>query len=231
MGLNLLKKSRSVVEEDEVGEEGGATGSLEDRISENEIVRNQEKLARGIVIFMELLHILIARNRDLLLAVVQARKRSRGSVKNFRNTRVNHSNPSSPDSIDRLNRMSSSHSVGRSVASSEGLSTDGSNIQPGKTFSDDRRFHSSASISGFSTSSWSHVDRADSSFVVQSELQRSFLSMSKVLYPIISNVIHEETPRWLRLCSRTDGYFSSGSYRHTRICESTVDFLFYCFFF
>jgi len=224
-----LRRNRYVAEEDEIGDEGGGHGSGGDnRLSEGEIVQNQEKLARGIVVFMELLHLLIVRNRDMLLAIVQARKRAKGGSKAYRNTRMNYSNPSSPDSMDRHHRLSSAHSAGPSVASSEGLSTEGSNIQSSsRHFGEERKHHShhsNVSISGFSaggysTSSISNVDRTDSSFVVQSELQRSFLSMAKSLYPIISNVIHEETPRWLRLCSRTDGYFSSGSYRHTRICK------------
>lgn len=45
-----------------------------DRLSEEEVQKFQLKLARSLVVFMELLHILIARNRDLLLEVVQKRK-------------------------------------------------------------------------------------------------------------------------------------------------------------
>ena len=232
MGQYLLKRNRYVVEEDEAGE----SLTMDDRLSEEEIMKNQEKLARGIVIFMELLHLLIVRNRDLLLAVAQARKRDRDrlshshshshnekretkSLQSHRGmSKFNYSNPSSPDSIDRHRRMSSSHSVGVSVASSEGMSTvEGSQFQSSAAGKGMSQHQSTASMGNFSIGSWSVLDRTDSSFVVQSELQRSFLSMAKALYPIISNVIREETPRWLRLCSRTDGYFSSGSYRNTRI--------------
>jgi len=44
------------------------------KLSEEEVLKNQAKLARGVVIFMELLHILLVRNRDTLLSVVHDRR-------------------------------------------------------------------------------------------------------------------------------------------------------------
>ena len=190
MGQHLLNKNRYVAEED-VAIEGIAKNSL----SEQEISRHQVKLARGIVIYMELLHLLIVRNRILLLRLIPGRKHSRqGSKKSAYSARTP-PNPSSPQSMT-ISVISSDDSVG-----------------------DYSSFRNPNYTGGFSLSSRTHMDRTDRAIAVQSELQRSFLSMSKVLYPIIFSIIHSETPRWLRICSRTDGYFSSGSYRHTRICE------------
>jgi hypothetical protein len=64
-------------------------------------------------------------------------------------------------------------------------------------------------------------DRTDSAIAVQSELQRAFISMSKVLYPLLSVAVHGETPRWLKLCGQ-DNYFSSGTYRQTRCVVSLL---------
>ena len=47
-----------------------------DRLSDNEIEKLQLKLARLVVVFFELLHLLITRNRQRLLDVMQERKKS-----------------------------------------------------------------------------------------------------------------------------------------------------------
>jgi len=59
-------------------------------------------------------------------------------------------------------------------------------------------------------------DKTDAAIAVQSELQRAFISMSKVLYPNISKILGNETPRWLKQCNQ-DNYFSSYKYRETSI--------------
>eukprot|EP00536_Pseudo-nitzschia_multiseries_P017308 jgi/Psemu1/248066/estExt_Genewise1.C_14790007 len=48
-----------------------------DRLSVDEVQKFQLKLARALVVFMELLHLLIARNRDLLLELIKEGIRSR----------------------------------------------------------------------------------------------------------------------------------------------------------
>merc|ERR1712032_1037381 len=67
--------------------------------------------------------------------------------------------------------------------------------------------------------------RTDNAIAVQSELQRSFLSMTKTLHPLISAVISSECPRWLKLCCQ-DSYFSSYTYRQTRIMMGEEFFFF-----
>jgi hypothetical protein len=77
MGVSLLKKNANVEEEDDDFIQSY------DRLSEEEIKKYQLKLARSLVVFMELLHLLIARNRDLLLDVIQTRKKQDpGSTRN-----------------------------------------------------------------------------------------------------------------------------------------------------
>ena len=69
MGTVLLRKNSGVQEDDD------DILQSYDRLSEEEVQKFQLKLARSLVVFMELLHLLIARNRDLLLEVVQKRKK------------------------------------------------------------------------------------------------------------------------------------------------------------
>jgi hypothetical protein len=72
MGTLLLRKNTNIEEEDD------DVMQSYDRLSEDEIKKHQLKLARSLVVFMELLHLLISRNRDLLLDVIQTRKRAEG---------------------------------------------------------------------------------------------------------------------------------------------------------
>ena len=131
-----------------------------DRLSAEEVIENQIRLARGIVIYMELLHLLIARNRDILLRVVKQRRQNRGKE--------------TPKHVS-----SDVNSIG----------------------------------------SRSMIDRTNDSIAVQSELQRAFIAMAKALYPIVSQLLPDESPSWLRLCSQ-DGYFSSGSYQQATLSMS-----------
>ena len=70
MGQFLLKTNTDVEEEDD-----GDVLQSYDRLGEDEVKKFQIKLARSLVVFMELIHLLIARNRDLLLDVIQERKK------------------------------------------------------------------------------------------------------------------------------------------------------------
>lgn len=73
MGLMLLKKTTNIEEEDD------DVLQSYDRLSDDEVKKFQLKLARSLVVFMELLHLLIARNRDQLLDVIAARKKKESS--------------------------------------------------------------------------------------------------------------------------------------------------------
>ena len=63
---------------DDVDKDNMSDFSLEsyDRLSDGEIAKLQLKLARLIVVFFELLHLLITRNRQILLDVMQERKKT-----------------------------------------------------------------------------------------------------------------------------------------------------------
>mmetsp|Transcript_27766 Transcript_27766/g.37134 ORF Transcript_27766/g.37134 Transcript_27766/m.37134 type:complete len:1380 (-) Transcript_27766:230-4369(-) len=185
MGQALLSINGYVAEEDD-----GTMLMQYAKLADDEIMKYQVKLARSIVIFMELLHLLIARNRDLLLAIVQARKRR--DTASFGSKGGGYI--SSPESADRRGNQhirSALTDGGSSVASAGGNGS----------------------------------DRTDNSIAVQSELQRAFRSMAVALYPLISNIIRSETPRWLQKCGQ-ETYFSSGAYRQTRISMGEELFFF-----
>jgi len=212
MGLKFLDTT-SYISMEEGCEEGGPTMMLEyAKLTEAQITRFQAKLARGIVIFMELLHLMIVRNRDMLLAVVQARKQEKQRLSSNRN---NGSSPPSPIVSDRRKNKSSRGGDTASIASdSHSLNQDGS-IKSGSRHRSDNDSRASAR----------KIDRTVAPSLVQRELERSFISMAKVLHPIISKVIRSETPRWLKSCC-VDSYFSSKTYRQTRLSMGEELFFF-----
>jgi len=71
IGMVLLKKNSDLIEGDSVSD----FLVDYDRLTEDETKKLQIKLARLTVVFIELLHLLIARNRDILLGVIQERKK------------------------------------------------------------------------------------------------------------------------------------------------------------
>jgi hypothetical protein len=165
-------------------------------LDEEEIEAAQTKLARMIVTFFELLHLLIARNRDVLLTVVQVRKRrARGDSSVASASGSLHGGYASTpakggfmcNTPSRLNRPHSGN----------GSTTPYYNN------------HHHNMMSGGS-------DRTDSAIGVQSELQRGFTSLLKALYPKLLGTINSEIPRWMRHCCQ-DNYFSSGAYRRAEI--------------
>ena len=66
----MLRKTNSDTEEDD-----DDFIQSYDRLSDEEVQKFQLKLARSLVVFMELLHLLIAKNRDRLLDVIASRKK------------------------------------------------------------------------------------------------------------------------------------------------------------
>lgn len=233
MGIILLKNHRCVVEEGD-----GEYGTVDNkRIAEEEVRRLQIKLARCLVVFIELLHLLISRNRDLLLAVVEARKAANniGTTSSSRpgsSTRDN--SVGSPVGL-RKPRYSSMPSTAhsrtasnpthiRNPSSASYMSNSNNSMEPPKRVYHSRETSRSIETPGrarpsggasVGTASASN-DKTDSAIAVQSELQRAFISMSKALYPNIFRILESETPRWLKQCSQ-DNYFSSYTYRQTSI--------------
>jgi hypothetical protein len=108
IGLGLMKKNSDFTE----GESSGGLLVLDsyDRLSDDEVKKIQLKLARLIVVFIELLHLLIARNRQMLLDVIQERKKNdQGSVGSSRGGRgreasVGPASSTFPESVERRTR-------------------------------------------------------------------------------------------------------------------------------
>jgi hypothetical protein len=178
--------------------EGGTVRqtSYNDRLSPDEVKRYQIKLARSIVIFMEILHVIVGRNRDLLLSAVEYRKRRDAS-----STGSSHfvgGLPPSPGQVSSSNQYDGSN-----------LFHDGSS-----SVRADDATHSTTLGGAVSISSL--MDRTDRCMAIQRELQLSFIAMNKALHPLILCTINAETPPWMRFCCQ-DNYFSSGMYRMTRI--------------
>jgi hypothetical protein len=74
MALALLEKNSGFAEGDSSTE-----FSLDyDRLTEDEVKKLRVKISRLVIVFLELLHLLIARNRDILLDIIQERKKSPG---------------------------------------------------------------------------------------------------------------------------------------------------------
>lgn len=169
-------------------------------LSEEEIEEVQTKLARMIVTFFELLHLLIARNRDVLLTVVQVRKRrARGDSSVASTSGSLHGGYASTPAKGGF-----MHTPSRRPRQSSGSgSTTPYFNNPGSGTSHHNQ------MSGGN-------DRTDSAIGVQSELQRGFTNLLKALYPKLLDTIHNEIPRWMRHCCQ-DKYFSSGAYRRAEI--------------
>ena len=158
------------------------------------------------MIFLELLHLLIARNRDVLLAVVQARKRRcadaasttsgshEGNASTFR--LAHHNSPikivgeCGDNDVSNSQNRSSVDVLGKSITTTANHAT--------------------------FTHKVTNSDRTDAAIGVQSELQRGFISLVRSLSPNLLDTINTEVPRWMRQCCQ-DNYFSSGFYRQADI--------------
>ena len=169
-------------------------------LNEEEIEKVQTKLARIIVTFLELLHLLIAKNRHVILAAVQARKRrgadgvstasGSGSRAGIYNSPLKYEEGQDSDlSVSQL-KLGGDAILGKSITTTK---TSGSH---------------KANAS----------DRTDAAIGIQSELQRGFISLVRALSPNLLDTINTEVPRWMRQCCQ-ENYFSSGLYRQADIRE------------
>lgn len=173
-----------------------------ERLSDEEIEKVQTKLARIIVTFLELLHLLIARNRHVILAAVQARKRKGADAVSTTSGSYEGNGPGS----SRAGHYSP-------LKYEEGQDSDLSNSQL-------RLGGDMLGKSITTTKSMSHKvnasDRTDAAIGIQSELQRGFISLVRSLSPNLLDTINTEVPRWMRQCCQ-ENYFSSGLYRQADI--------------
>ena len=162
--------------------------SLYEKLSHEEAQNKQKKLARAIVIFMELLHVLVGRNRDLLLTALENRKRRDASSTESYSERGN--NPLVPPSPGQLSTTS-----------------DGRSFFPEDAYNHGRGYDDGTASMGFGgASASSGMDRTDKAMAIQRELQKAFIAMNKVLQPIIARIIHSESPRWMKTCCQDKDY-------------------------
>ena len=227
IGLSLLRPCTKIADAN------SSTDFLHDydRLTDNEIKKYRVLVSRLIVVFIELLHLLIARNRGQLLDVIQMRKRSdgesqfsvaaRSTTRSVNNGRISQDRPTDPRDPSPV--PASEHS--RKLSGTVTGSWDGrSNTMPLATPEPTARHQG---LTDATTASRSAVHqrarslgeasvRTDAAIAVQSELQRAFISFCKLLYPLVTDVLQEETPRWLRNCTQ-DNYFSLGTYQHTKV--------------
>ena len=224
MGTVLLRKNTGVRQDDD------DVLHIYDRLCEEEVQKFQLKLARSLIVFMELLHLLIARNRDLLLDVVQKRKKF-GASKQPRD--IPHS---SMHKVSSRGDLSLSMSIPLSRTPSRGASRRGSEKPRRLSFpidstssredssvktksSSDEHDPNTAASSRESTHDRSRTDpalRTDSAIGIQRELQLAYINIAKDLWPMIHGVMENDTPRWLKECCQ-DSYFSKYTYRRAKI--------------
>jgi hypothetical protein len=219
MGLFLLKKN--------VAEEDMSSDIFQhaERLTDDEVKKHQSKLARTIIVFLELLQLLIARNRDLLLNLIQERRKepsmptpTSGLV---RATTGPPGYPSNPRTLMHLGSHDGSEpkmgAGNSSVAAVEAMRDDT------RSTIEDQSYGSLAGGAG--------IARSDAAIAVQSELQRSYISLVKALYPGISGIMQSDTPRWLKQCCQ-ENYFSLGTYKHTRtrklLLEMVLEYYLLC---
>jgi hypothetical protein len=214
IGLYLLTKNVNVEEE-----EDGDVLQAYDRLGEDEVNRLQLKLARSLVVFLELVHLLIARNRNLLLTVIHERK-SKGESGAHHSQKRSFTKGEVPVADARTTRNVSrqnSFPMKQDNASADGRSREDS------TAGSHKQVHSMGSMS-MGLSEWDLSNhqpeagraRTDKAIGIQSELQRAFIGLAKDLYPMIVGIMGGGTPRWLKSACQ-DSYFSSSTYRNTKI--------------
>ncbi len=228
MGLSLLRNTSEPQQEND----DAIFLTNFDRHAEDEIHKLQIKFAKLIVVFLELLHVLIARNRNALLEIIQERKPRDGDKKAPATASISKANNKS--SAEHM-RTGSTSSGGFGITTPGSLSGQDPHFrQPSASSSTGQRRHAAKSsedsnskqnpqshhkkvLSEDLNSVHSNLSapagvRADSAIAVQSELQRSFTSLVKALQPSLQVILQNGFPRWLKQCTQ-ENYFSSGGYR------------------
>jgi hypothetical protein len=217
IGLRLLSKHSEKTEQDSTSDFTLDSG----RLSEDEIAKLQLKLARLIIVFVELLHLLVGRNRDMLLDVIQERKKTEAAISLHGGSASRGVTSRMPSGLPRRTGSAGPSPVDPATIAHKRNVTDGSRSEGVR--SDDarvRQFHhaqvGSEDNQSYHSMMTSSGVRTDSAIAVQSELQRAFISLTKALFKNIHEVLKDETPRWFKQ-SGLDNYFSLGTYRQTKI--------------
>jgi hypothetical protein len=199
------------------------------RLSDDEIAKLQLKLARLIVAFVELLHLLIGRNRDMLLEVIQDRKKNEnnGPLQVGGIVPVGRGFSRQTSTGQRSDGIRKAGSVGPYTTDPTvpllATTQHRRNYTDISVKSEDARIRGLHQIPVGSEDNQSYQSvvtstgvRTESAIAVQSELQRAFISLSKALYKNVHRILLDDTPRWLKQIGQ-DNYFSLGTYLQTKI--------------
>ena len=225
IGLTLLKEPS----EHQDRSLGDFTTMDSGRLSDDEIVKLQIKLARLIVVFVELLHLLIGRNRDMLLEVIQDKKKSDNTGLVPPGGMIGKGFVRQTSTGQRSEGLRKAGSVGPFTTTDPSLATTTTTMQHRRNYTDmsvkseDARGRSLHHFPVGSEDNQSYQSvvtsagvRTESAIAVQSELQRAFISLTKALYKNVQSKLLDETPRWFKQIGQ-DSYFSLGTYLQTKI--------------
>ena len=220
MGTVLLRKYTRVRQDDE------DVLQRYDRLSEDEVQIFQLRLARSLVVFMELLHLLIARNRELLLKVV-AKMKKRDASKHPRDIpQSNMHKVASRGDITLSSNRTPTRSKSRrgsenhrrsSLPIETVVSREDSSVKTRSSAEDyDQATIGSSKDTANEKPRIDPSQRTDSAIGIQRELQLAFIIIAKDLWPMIHGIMENDTPDWLKECCQ-DNYFSKYTYREAKI--------------
>lgn len=170
----------------------------------------QLKLARLILTFVELLHLLISRNRDQLLTIMKERQKTETSGSAQGGSSVGRAGYSRAHSLSARDSSTSRRNIHVPTPSEPSSTRHQRRQSEGVRSEDTRSNHSHQSVmtqSGVKT---------ESAIAVQSELQRAFINLSRSLYKGIKNTMGDATPNWFKQCGQ-DTYYSMGTHKHNQM--------------
>eukprot|EP00980_Cylindrotheca_fusiformis_P017489 scaffold5490_cov125-Cylindrotheca_fusiformis.AAC.6 len=214
IGMYLLKKNTNVEEE-----EDGDVLQAYDRLGEDEVNRLQLKLARSLVVFLELVHLLIARNRNLLLTVIHdiKSKGESGGQHSHSKSLSRGELPVADVGPTRNTPRQTSLQLSQENSSSDGRSRDEGTTRSHKQVQSLGSMSSGLGDWDLSNQPEVDIPRADKKAMgLQRELQRAFTALVKDLFPMLAGIMGDGTPRWLKSACH-ERYFSSSAYRNTKI--------------
>merc|ERR1740139_2483 len=162
--------------------------STSNRLGEEEVIVLRKQLARGLIMFMELLHILILRNRELLAAAKRAKR-------HLKNLSPSNECPSVfSDGSENITDSPTSRYSSYRYSSYDASSVD----------------DNMSVLTGMAAKKKKGPD----SNAANRELEMNFTSTAKILDPLIDGILQNETPQWLKFCCKNN-YFKSKAYRTT----------------
>ena len=202
-------------------------------LNEEEIVQLKCQLSRGIVMFLELLHTLLVKNRELLLDWVAQRKLRAEEDRDTFNSNSNHRSFSHNFGQGIMPKFSASHmhrshhgshhsgtysgthgTLGSTSSKRSMDEAEANNCNPGEEDMENRGEDGTGRVT------LAPGEQLKSAIGVQSELQRSFSSTTRALYPLLTSWLgEEEVPSWIAMSS-ADGYFASSSYASVQMSHS-----------